>query len=122
MFQETLGCVRGPQALDELASEKNARRAPAGAQLSENMRAAPKRERHVALSRAMGTASHSCHEFRKADDKKVHAEKKHVDLALVFDRSAGPSRLELPQTSAWDVRRAPFLARISHRRRQARPC
>ena len=65
---------------------KNVRRASAGAQLSENMRAAPKRERHFALSRAMCTASHSCHEFRKADNKKVNVEKKHVDFALVFDR------------------------------------
>ena len=64
----------------------NVRRASAGAQLSEKLRAAPKRERHFALSRAMCAASHSCHEFRKADDKKVHAEKKHVDFVLVFDR------------------------------------
>ena len=84
MFQETLGGSRRPQALDELASEKCAP-GPAGAQLSEHMRVAPRRERHLALSRAMCTASHLCHEFRKAVDKKVHAEKKHVDFALVFE-------------------------------------
>ena len=121
MFQETLGGSRRPQALDELASEKCAPRF-SGTQLSENMRAAPKRERHFALSRAMCTASRSGHEFRKTDDKKVHAEKKHVDFVLVFDSSDGPSRLGLPQTSARDVRRVPLLARISHRRRQDRPC
>ena len=68
------------------------RRASAGAQLSENMRAAPRRERHFALSRAMCTASRSCHEFRKADDKKVHAEKKHVDIVwFLTGRMAPPA-------------------------------
>ena len=86
MFQETLGGSRGPQALDELASEKHAPRFSGSATFRKHARGAEARAAFCPVARAMRTASHSCNEFRKADDKKVHAEKKHVDFALVFDR------------------------------------
>ena len=102
------------QALDESAGEC-APRLSGSATVRKHARGAEARAT-FALSRAMCAAPHSCHEFRKADDKKVHVEKIHVDFALVVDRYDCPSRLGLPQTSARDVRRVPFLARISHRR------
>ena len=84
--QETLG---GPRRSTNWRAT-NVRRAPAGAQLSESMRAAPKRERHFAMSRAMCTASYSWRAFRIVDDKTGHVERKIVDLYWFFIVRMGP--------------------------------
>ena len=85
MFQETLRGSRGPQALDELASEKCAPRLSRSATFRKYARGAAARATFCPVARDARRV-HSCREFRKADDKKVHAEKKHVDFVLVFDR------------------------------------
>ena len=94
MFQETLGGPRGPQALDELASDKCAPRFSGSATFRKHTRGAEAR-RHFALSRAMCTASHSCHAFRKADDKTGHAERKNGDFVLVFYNQDGRARIDV---------------------------
>ena len=84
MFQETLGSSRGPQALDESASEC-APRLSGSATLRKHARGAEARATFCPVARDVHHVPF-LHEFRKADDKKVHVEKKHVDFALVFDR------------------------------------